>query len=143
MEHLKSRGLILALFVMSVSAHAQSLKEIAQQQAIQDCGSFRKYDHYLDDAVSHGIDPNVALYEMVQDKYEMADCIDKRTSSILAWGFTVSNPTLLEVMNVEDYANNHFPSRYMAHTSAEWKEAWQHRDERQPRFTQFQSGGVR
>jgi hypothetical protein len=135
---------ILAL--ASLTALAQDTpRQTALTQAVGDCQDFKKWTMDPALGIQQGQDVNVLFkYEHIGDRYDLADCVDKRSVSIMSWANAATpygSLTTLEVLNVEDYANNHFPSQYMVHSYSEWVQALAHKDERQPRFTQYETCG--
>jgi hypothetical protein len=133
MNHLKAIGLILALSALTTTVQAQTgdvtiqrkaqeIHDLEVEQAIQECRTFQNYDDHVFVYSSRPGNAAIDIYEMVNTPDQMIDCIDAIKASVVAYGkaTTATKPyvdlTLRQSANMTGYANNHFPSRYMAHT---------------------------
>ena len=116
---------------------AQKIRDMEMDDATTACHDFKDYgDHVMVVSAGHG-NFVIDYLEKVNNRDDMIDCVDARFASVKAWvaaGGDKATLTLRQTVNIEQYANNHFPSRFMAHTVAQWREAFAHRDERQSSF---------
>lgn len=141
MKHLQAIALSSLIALVSAgSAHAQSLQEQVMNEAVAECRMYQDYgDHVF--IPSRPGNATIDVYEMVETPDQMIDCIDATDASLTAYGRAIAvKLTVREAVNVNDYANNHFPSRFMTHTYEQWREAFSHRDEKQPSYNDYVSG---
>jgi hypothetical protein len=122
---------------------AQKIHDMEMSEAVAECRSHQDYGDHVFAPIGSPGNTTLLFYETVNTADEMITCIDATFSGLVAYGQagTATKPyvnlTLRQYVNSNAYANNRFPSRFMAHTFAEWVEALAHRDEIQPSFDDY------
>jgi hypothetical protein len=122
---MRLKGITAALTIVSSfsAMNAQdvvsSFRSQAMQMAATQCADWRA-------RTVAGRAANV--YETVQPS-EWAACVDAQTDSTLAHlrASALHNLTMVEEMNMDTYADCHFPTKFDAHLYWQWSEAFQHR----------------
>jgi hypothetical protein len=132
---LLSAGLVHGQTSSQVQDAIFAIHEKAETMAVERCKSFQKL------TFAQPRDANLTVFEQVVDKREMIACIDDNTASNIALANAISvDPsikflTMSQVTAIQDYADEHFPRPYDAHTLAEWREAYAHRDDPTPQLS--------